>query len=315
MSHVPYDEVLVSKIMQRIQLNRAQAIQVLASIPALRNQFAGGVPPQQQANNKNLQVLLEVIRIVDEHDREKALARNTAYQVAQPAGFTQQDLERAKIAIIQQNQIHDPTNITLTVSSNAAAHADPGPVAWPSVRPTLTGGVPTGLQNGTPSLIQAPMDDPSMFLPDIRPTSLRKTPAEQHVRKKMQELVSTVDPNVKVDADAEELLLEIADEFIDSVANFACRLAKHRGSDHLDVKDLQLHLEMHHGIRIPGFSVDQTTQSSAAQASSAGGAGATMVTNVAGNKKAATTAGAVANMKRSSRLAAVNQAKKDARLL
>jgi hypothetical protein len=58
---------------------------------------------------------------------------------------------------------------------------------------------------GTPSLVQAPLDDPSMFVPDIRPTSLRKTPAEQHVRKKMQELVSTVDPNVKVDADAEEV--------------------------------------------------------------------------------------------------------------
>jgi transcription initiation factor TFIID subunit 12 len=101
------------------------------------------------------------------------------------------------------------------------------------------------------------------------------------------------------------------------VANFACRLAKHRGSDHLEVKDLQLHLEMHHGIRIPGFSVDQATQphSSAAQASGAGGAGGTMSANIGGNKKAAATAGAVANMKRSARLAAVNQAKKDARLL
>jgi transcription initiation factor TFIID subunit TAF12 len=34
----------------------------------------------------------------------------------------------------------------------------------------------------------------------------------------------------------------IADEFIDSVANFSCRLAKHRGADTVDVSDLQLHL-------------------------------------------------------------------------
>ncbi|KAG8801959.1 Transcription initiation factor TFIID subunit 12, partial [Serendipita sp. 399] len=196
----------------------------------------------------------------------------------------------------------------------------------------------------TPSSIQPPTDDPSIFVPDIlRPTSLRKNQsAEQHVRKKIQELVSTVDATVKVDADAEDLLLEIADEFIDSVANFACRLAKHRNNTELELRDLQLHLEMHHGIRIPGFSADPPSQvhhntsgpqggASGTGAASGAGAGSGMGAGAGAGGAAkkgggggggggtgggvSANAGNNASVKRASRLAAVSQTKKDSRLL
>lgn len=106
------------------------------------------------------------------------------------------------------NEVMDPLGIRGLISSNPQAHVDPGLVTFPGVRPTLTGGRPGGLQHGTPSAISPEDTDMSAFVPDIRPTSLRKnTGAEQHMRRKIQDLVSTVDSNAKIDADAEEVSL------------------------------------------------------------------------------------------------------------
>ncbi|KAJ7481241.1 transcription initiation factor TFIID subunit A-domain-containing protein [Mycena galericulata] len=184
--------------------------------------------------------------------------------------------------------------------------ANPGPVSWGPGRPSLTGGNPTGRISGTPAQIAREEPLPLNFTPDHRTQPRKNAPGDLSMRRTIHDLVASVDPNVKIEPEVEDLLLSIADEFIDSVTNFACRLAKHRGGDTLEVRDLQLHLERNHNIRIPGFASDDTrislSQSSILPAAAPAPA----------PKK---TAQGTHMTLRSQRLAQVQQAKREAKLM
>ncbi|XP_053615448.1 transcription initiation factor TFIID subunit 12 [Plodia interpunctella] len=76
-------------------------------------------------------------------------------------------------------------------------------------------------------------------------------------RPRLQELVREVDPTVQLDEEVEEMLLQLADDFIDTTLNASCALAKHRHAPTVELRDVQLHLERQWNMWIPGFGNDE----------------------------------------------------------
>ncbi|KAH0945207.1 hypothetical protein HN011_010741 [Eciton burchellii] len=74
---------------------------------------------------------------------------------------------------------------------------------------------------------------------------------------RLQDLVREVDPTEQLDEEVEEMLLQLADDFVETTVNAACLFAKHRHANTVEVKDVQLHLERNWNMWIPGFGTDE----------------------------------------------------------
>ncbi|KAF3927275.1 hypothetical protein ABW20_dc0109796 [Dactylellina cionopaga] len=123
----------------------------------------------------------------------------------------------------------------------------PTAVPVPPARPTLPGGThaPSGSQVvGVPAIAKAPQFE------------LDEASGGLLSKRKLQELVRQIDPEESLDPEVEESILELTDDFVDTLLTYACRMAKHRGSETLDIRDVQMILERNWNIRIPGYSMD-----------------------------------------------------------
>ncbi|KAL3628321.1 hypothetical protein CASFOL_027367 [Castilleja foliolosa] len=76
-------------------------------------------------------------------------------------------------------------------------------------------------------------------------------------KRSIQELVNQIDPSEKLDPEVEDILVDIAEDFVESITTFGCSLAKHRKSTTLEAKDILLHLERDWNMTLPGFGGDE----------------------------------------------------------
>lgn len=91
-----------------------------------------------------------------------------------------------------------------------------------------------------------------------------KTSSTNHIesqpilsKPRLLELVREVDATAQLDEDVEELLLQIADDFVEDAVKSTCAYAKHRKASRVEVRDVQLHLERKWNMWIPGFGTDE----------------------------------------------------------
>lgn len=88
---------------------------------------------------------------------------------------------------------------------------------------------------------------------------------------KLQSICHSIDPSYKLDSKVQEMLLEMADGFMDKVTHDALKLAKHRGSNMLDVVDVALALKKGYGIEVPGLGGPSAPNSSSSKKNMIGG--------------------------------------------
>ncbi|PVI00540.1 hypothetical protein DM02DRAFT_614302 [Periconia macrospinosa] len=126
--------------------------------------------------------------------------------------------------------------------------APPTPVGMGQARPTMSG--PT---NGAPG----PMGQP--VISKFPPFQLEGENDRVLSKRKLDELVRQVTGGSEeaLTPEVEEAVLQLADDFVDTVIGNACKLSKLRESSQLDVRDIQLVIERNYNIRIPGYSSDE----------------------------------------------------------
>ncbi|KXT00875.1 hypothetical protein AC578_971 [Pseudocercospora eumusae] len=168
----------------------------------------------------------------------------------QPASATQQNTPTyPNLATTQQQSATTKFPIPKQLQLDPRSQ---GPVAGPPSRPTLNNAGPMyhpGIQRAPPYTLEGEGD---------RVLSKRKLDElVRQVTGSAPASSSDSESSSVLNPDVEECILEMTDNFVDEVITSACRLAKLRPGQTLDLRDIQITLERNYGIRVPGYSLDE----------------------------------------------------------
>lgn len=158
--------------------------------------------------------------------------------MSQPVSVAQTSSDTSALGNLQSVGPNNQNSIAMTSMQNSS-----------SVSAMQSQSLPQQSQYANQSAKTSATQSSTSCTPNEFPQFLTKT--------RLQDLVREVDPSEQLDEEVEEVLLQIADDFVETTVNAACLLAKHRHANTVEVKDVQLHLETNWNMWIPGFGTDE----------------------------------------------------------
>ncbi|KAH8307769.1 hypothetical protein KR044_012905 [Drosophila immigrans] len=153
-----------------------------------------------------------------------------------------------------------------TTLDSSTGHHDFPPMASPSQHSPMTNNSNSSSQNGTTTTTtpnQASAGVASAGGSGGSAKGINHSPAigaentPMLTKPRLTELVREVDTTTQLDEDVEELLLQIIDDFVEDTVKSTSAFAKHRKSNKIEVRDVQLHFERKYNMWIPGFGTDE----------------------------------------------------------
>lgn len=245
-----------AQMLQQAQQSKVANVQTQQPPQAQQAQQAQQI--QQQAQESNSSPVQPAISL---SANAVASANATLPALAAAANAQAQASTPGQLAASQTQSQQQATNSPgIARPGSATLNATPTPLA-PAVAPVAKPIVPQQVPAGRPTLSNGYTGAPSVSSPALAkaPATIPFDPSARMLGKRnLSTLLGTIDPSEKLDPDVEDILLDVADEFIESVVNFSCKLAKHRKSDALGTEDVKLVLEKDWNIRVMGFADERT---------------------------------------------------------